>query len=326
MNKKIETMEKKDAVEPTQKLRVLVKREFSQSLCQKMADTTDKQQVEWFFAHQLQPEMLEKMDVLFTYHLSSEELKQTKRLKWIQLSSSGSEHLPSEEIRQRNIPVCNAAGVAEPEVGQYIVLGIMTLARRLAEHYNNQAKANWSRFPGVAINNRSILFLGTGKISRNAVSLLNSLGMNCYGVNRSGKKPEGFKQVYQREALSKILPTMDFVVNALPETEGTINFLGKEEFSRFKKGSFFLQVGRAGVVEEEALFKALQSNHIAGAMLDVHWEEPLRPDNRWYQLENVILTPHIAGCTDDYDNKIADLFLGNLCDYLKGRSLKNQII
>ncbi len=304
---------------------IAVLRAFPQDSLESMSNIR-KDRVKWFFEQTQGRIPLEDAEIVLTYRFSKEQLLEAKALKWIQISSSGWEHLPADELREAGVQVSNVAGIAEREVAHYLALAVLTLSRRMLENYRNQAGCRWERIPASSVVNKNLLFLGTGKISRAAVGLLTSLGLNCYGINRSEKATEPFLRVYKKKDLIRLLPDMDYLVNALPETEETVGMIGSREINVMKKTSAVIQVGRAKVIDEKALFQALNDKRIGQAMIDVHWLEPIPSRHAWHTLGNVVLTPHIAAFTEDYDHKIVELFRSNLERYLAGESLVNRVI
>jgi phosphoglycerate dehydrogenase-like enzyme len=113
-------------------------------------------------------------------------------------------------------------------------------------------------------------------------------------------KPEVFEKLgVQRGELDDVLRAADFLTIHVPDVEQTKNMIGAREFGLLKDGVYFINTARAAAVEEEPLYEAVKSGRIRGAAMDVFWNEPVQPDNRFVVLPNVIATPHIGGATTD---------------------------
>ena len=147
-----------------------------------------------------------------------------------------------------------------------------------------------------------------------------------YSVPGTGD-PEGqiLDRIYPPERLGDMLAECDFVVISLPLTPETERLIGEGELRAMKPSAYLVNVSRGEIVDELALIKALQEGWIAGAGLDVFEKEPLSPDSPLYDLDNVILSPHVAGFSPHYDERASDLFAENLRRYLAGEELLNLV-
>jgi phosphoglycerate dehydrogenase-like enzyme len=132
-------------------------------------------------------------------------------------------------------------------------------------------------------------------------------------------------RIYPGEATRSMLAECDFIVNTLPDTPQTHHLFNETMFRAMKPASFFVNVGRGGTVNEQDLIRALKKGWIGGAGLDVFETEPLPESSPLWQLENVILTPHVSGFTPEYDDRATDLFAENLRRYLRGKPLLNLV-
>jgi phosphoglycerate dehydrogenase-like enzyme len=147
-----------------------------------------------------------------------------------------------------------------------------------------------------------------------------------YRIDGSGD-PEGdyVHRLYPAQALTSMLKECDFAVVCVPLTPKTKDLIGLKQLMAMKPSAFLIDVSRGGVTNHADLIVALEEGQIAGAALDVYPEEPLPEDNPLWKLFNVILTPHIAGVSRDYDQRAVDLFSENLNSYLDGKSPLNLI-
>ena len=127
------------------------------------------------------------------------------------------------------------------------------------------------------------------------------------------------------DQLWRLLGESDFVVVSVPLTPETSKLIGEKELRTMKSTAYLINIARGGIVDEEALIRALEEKWIAGAGLDVFATEPLPPDSRLWELPNVILSPHISGGMGDYIGKATEVFLENLRRYLDGKRLHNIV-
>jgi phosphoglycerate dehydrogenase-like enzyme len=125
--------------------------------------------------------------------------------------------------------------------------------------------------------------------------------------------------------LKQLLAESDYVVIATPLTPETRGLIGEEELRSMKPTAYIINIARGGIIDEEALVRALEGKWIAGAGLDVTATEPLPPDSRLWDFDNIILSPHIAGGMEDYMKRATNLFCENLKRYLSGKRLLNLV-
>ena len=159
---------------------------------------------------------------------------------------------------------------------------------------------------------------GLGSIGGRVASLGKAFGMRVVGIKRN---PE-----HGLEALREIVSEADYLVLCLPLTPQTRGLIGRDVLDRMKSSAILINVGRGAVVDEMALVEALLlRGGIAGAALDVFAQEPLPPDHPFYDMENVIVSPHVGGATRRYDALVVDVFVENLKRYLSGQPLLNAV-
>ena len=122
-----------------------------------------------------------------------------------------------------------------------------------------------------------------------------------------------------------MLKGCDFVIISVPLTQETQNMIGEEELAVLKSSAYVIDISRGGVLDHSALIEVLKENRIAGAALDVFPEEPLSEDSELWEMNNVIITPHISANTAYYDDRAVELFAENLQRYVNGDPLLNKI-
>jgi phosphoglycerate dehydrogenase-like enzyme len=147
-----------------------------------------------------------------------------------------------------------------------------------------------------------------------------------YAVSHTGD-PDGEipERFYRADALHDMLAECDYVVVALPLTPATVHFVGEAELKAMKPNAYLVNIARGSIVDEAALIRALREGWIAGAGLDVFEREPLPADSPLWEMETVLISPHVAGFTPRYDERATELFAENMSRYLSGQPLLNQV-
>ena len=181
--------------------------------------------------------------------------------------------------------------------------------------------------------------VGYGSIGREVGRLAHAFGMRVLGLRRGGgagsetyELPELMgqpgaeaDQLYTSEELPGMLPECDYIVLVVPYTSAAHHMIGEQALRLMKPTAVLINIARGFVVDEAALVRALQEGWIAGAALDVFEQEPLPQDSPLWKMENVIISPHVAGFSPHYDDRATTLFAENLRRYLSGKPLLNRV-
>ena len=186
----------------------------------------------------------------------------------------------------------------------------------------------WRRYRPKLLRGQTVGILGLGVVGREIARLCKAFGMKVIGVRRSGGPESPFPdvdRVYPRERLPELLAESDFVVLALPLTKETKGMIGEKELRGMKPSAYLINVARGAIVDEGALIRALEEKWIAGAGLDVFIQEPLPPESKFYELPNVIFSPHISGDMPDYESRATEVFCENLRRYLAGEPFLHEV-
>lgn len=264
---------------------------------------------------------LEHAEVLVTYgeDLTDERINQADKLKWIMVISAGMDRMPFEEISKRNIIVTNARGIHKVPMAEFAISSILQVSRQTKQLIENEQHQKWDRSVSMEeITGKTMLVAGTGAIGQEVARLAKAFAMKTYGVSRSGKSVEFFDKTVTPENMNALLPEADFVVSVLPSTTETKGFFTEEHFELMPKHTIFLNMGRGDAVSGSVLLKALQSDEIAHAILDVFEEEPLPADHPFWSSEKVTVTPHLSGISPQYQTRALEIFAENLHTYKQG--------
>ena len=236
--------------------------------------------------------------------VSRELLETGDQLRLIQQCGSGLELVDLEAAKRCNIQVANVptdiSGNADSvaELGIYMIIGLSRDVRGMSA---SLAEQRMGQPQGRALSGRTVGLIGLGGIGRALVKRLKAFDVHLIGIKRSDPEVAmeelGMDWVGGIENLKELLSGSDFVILCLPLTPESRNLIGRNAFSSMKKGAFLINLSRGGLVDRDALEDALASGKIAGAGLDVFWEEPPDPNDPIFSYK-VMATPHIAGSTD----------------------------
>ncbi|MGW8957545.1 D-2-hydroxyacid dehydrogenase [Paenibacillus sp. NPDC055715] len=276
-------------------------------------------------AQELEPEQIRQAEIILGWsrHIAEAALRPDSKLKWIQTWSAGIDKLPLAELEKRHILLTNSSGVHAVPITEQIFGMLLSHTRYLQQAALLQRQKTWQPPEGelTELRGKTLLIMGVGKIGSETARIAEAFGIRVIGVRRSGKDAPHVKHMYTNEQLHEALGEADIVVNILPFTEETRHFFDEKAFAAMRKGAFFINVGRGGTVHTDALVRSLEQKHIAFAGLDVFEEEPLPASHPLWSLENVLITPHIAGDTDHYAERAVDIFLTNLKAYAADQEL-----
>lgn len=273
-------------------------------------------------------DLLAKADVIYGSVRSGNILSRAPNLKWVQVMSAGIDRLSGTELWQSPVTITGVSGIHAVPIGEY-VLGVMLMfSKKSALAFQMQQKHEWKKYTPSRLRFGTVGIVGLGSIGREIARLCKAFGMRIIATRRSVKKAAKARYVdvlLPASQLKQLLSESDYVVIATPLTHETRGLIGDAEFKAMKSTAIIINVARGGIIDQEALIHALKEKRIAGAGLDVASPEPLPPESPLWDMDNVILTPHVSGAMEDYTGKATDLFCDNLQRYLEGKRLRNII-
>lgn len=286
----------------------------------------------------------ESVKVLYTFYLPA-DLSRAPKLKWVQLHAAGVDNLLDHPLMKSDILLTTASGIHATPIAEYVFTSVLAFNRQVPQmlHYQGRREwpqGRWNLFARPELRGSTLGVVGYGSIGREVGRIARCFGMRVVAAKRSVSQMrdvgyagqdtgdrEGtlLDEVFPTERRSEMLSLCDYVVVAVPLTSETRGLIGEAELRAMKPSAYLVNISRGGTVDEGALIKALREGWIAGAGLDVFEEEPLPSDSPLYDLENVILSPHVSGFTLRYDERASDLFAENLGRYLAGEPLLNLV-
>lgn len=259
-------------------------------------------------------------------------MKAAENLRWVHISSAGID-------KQRELPRFLDGGLTVtslkiyqgPEIADHAFALLLGLTRNMALYQAAQEKGEWVKssregLPLLELRGKTMLILGYGGIGTQVGERAKAFGMNVLAID---EKDLPMTMVVDRfgkpDELDSFLPEADVIVSCVPHTPATENMLGEAQFGKVKKGAYFINISRGKVADTASLVKALQDGTIGAAGLDVVDPEPLPADSPLWKMPNVIITPHVAGVSDERGGRSSALILENISRFAKGLPLKNEV-
>jgi phosphoglycerate dehydrogenase-like enzyme len=295
-------------------------------------------------AEEVEQVLEDGVEILYTVYLSA-DLSRAPDLKWVQLHSAGVDHLLDHPLMKSDVLLTTTSGIHATPIAEYVLAFILAFNRRVPQMLTYQSRREWPQgrwnlFARPELRDRTLGIIGYGSIGREVGRIACCFGMRVVATKRSvsqmrdvgyavqgtgDRKGALLDEAFPPERLSDMLGLCDYVVVTVPLTPETRKLIGEAELRAMKPSAYLVNISRGETVDEAALIRALQEGWIAGAGLDVFEEEPLPSDSPLYDLENVILSPHVSGFTLRYDERASDLFAENLRRYLTGEPLLNLV-
>lgn len=266
-------------------------------------------------------------EALVTWDLPTANLATlAPRLKWIHIIGAGVEHLCPMDWLPEGVTVVNNKGAHAAKGGEFAVMAVLMLHTRMPALVTNQRSAKWQSLFSTPIAGRTVAVIGVGSIGGAAAKKLKALGLRVLGVSRHGEPREGVDEMVAADRIDEALAQADYVFVATPLTPETRGLIDERRLGLMKRGAGLINIGRAAVVDYDALAMALTAGHLSGAILDVFDPEPLPADSPLWGTPNLIVTPHVSA--DDGDAYVAitlDIFFANMRRYLADEPLANVV-
>ncbi len=270
------------------------------------------------------PLTTEDATVYWGNRITSEIIKNMPKLEWIHFGSVGVNRANTEEVFKRDILITSSKGLVISSMVTSAIAFMTNLARGM--HYNqmlrNEKNMNRDSFDNYfdqihELAGERCLIVGFGDVGKKLAKVCKALEMNVSVIGRSINKHESVDNFFTLERISTAVSNADYVINLLPLNDETEQIFTQKVFEKMKFSAFFINIGRGETVDEDALISALKNQQITGAGLDVFTQEPLTDSSPLWSMENVILSPHVAGLSKGYWDRQANLFMHNLKCYLE---------
>jgi phosphoglycerate dehydrogenase-like enzyme len=276
------------------------------------------------------PEVAEA-EILIAYHAYF-AMEQAPRLKWLQASGDGVDHLRGTPVMRSDVIVTNTRLFAVP-ISEYVFASTLSWfyhfpkMREQFQQARIYPKNQWLEYLSDEIAGKTMAIIGYGEIGHRLGKVAQAFDMQVIATRRSATQQHVTNgvTVYPADRLREVLARGDVVVVCLPLTDETEGIIGEAELRLMKTNAYLVAVGRGKVIQEAALIRALREGWIGGAGLDVFAQRPLPPDSPFFDLPNVIMTPHMSGVSNGFAERGIAFYCENLRRYIAGEPLLNLV-
>lgn len=274
--------------------------------------------------------VVEETEILFFWQARRSWIEgvweRTRKLRWIQSASDGVDGLLFPGLAASDVRVTNARGVFDAPIAEWAIAAFLSFATGLHRSTLDTLAGRWEDGrTRRRVEGSTLCVVGPGPIGRAAARRARDLGIRVAAVGRAPRDDRLFGRIVGPEDLQAAVADADFVLDALPLAPGTERAVDAAVFAAMKPGAIFANVGRGTTVDETALIEAVASGHLGGAALDVFEKEPLPEDSPLWSLPNVIVSPHVCGDVDGWEEEVVALFVDNLRRYTGGEPLRNLV-
>mgnify|MGYP001170184097 CR=1 FL=1 len=279
--------------------------------------------------------------------LTAPLLAASTRLRWVQSPTASLEHYIFPELVEHPAVLTNMRGLYSDVIAEHVLGMMLCFTRNLHRYIRNQSSGNWdpaggehervtfATGPGVSnaidrahanLGDLTLGIVGLGSIGLEIARTCASFGMRIVAVDPVRQAaPIGVADLLPPERLHDLLAESDFVVIAAPHTPETEQLFRRPQFQAMKRTAYLINIGRGAIVNLDDLVAALRAGEIAGAGLDVFETEPLPPDHPLWKMENVIITPHVAGQSRRVPPRHLQLVVDNVGRFVRGEELLNPV-
>jgi phosphoglycerate dehydrogenase-like enzyme len=270
-------------------------------------------------------ELIADARVAVGLHIDEELLAAAEELELFACVFAGTGHLPRDALAERGVAVTNASGVHGPNIAEYVVGSMITHARQWPRAHRQKERREWRTYETTEVRGSTVAVVGLGAIGRAVLDRLDAFDADTVGVRYSPEKGGPADAVYGFDEFHDAVADAEYVVLACPLTDATRGLVDAEALKTMRPDAVLINISRGPVVDTDALVSSLRNNRIRGAALDVTDPEPLPEDHPLWGLGNVTITPHNAGHTPHYYDRVADILAGNLGRLDAGEELENQV-
>jgi phosphoglycerate dehydrogenase-like enzyme len=249
------------------------------------------------------------------------------RVRWVHTRAAGIDSLLFPELVESPVTLTNGRAVYSSSLGEFALAAILYFAKDLRRMIRSQLAGKWEPFDVEEIAGKTVCIVGYGDIGRAVASRALAMGMRVIAVKRAPQAPrdEYAERILGPEGRIELISLADYVVVAAPLTPETRGMVAGREMAAMKPGAVLINIGRGPVVEEAALIHALGEGRIKGAALDVFETEPLPAGHPFYGMENMLLSPHCADHTADWETNAMQFFIEQFGRFRKGEPLRNVV-
>ncbi|MHB2019553.1 MAG: phosphoglycerate dehydrogenase [Candidatus Xenobia bacterium] len=280
-------------------------------------------------AEQLKAELAtaEALLVRSATKVTAELLAAAPKLRVVARAGVGVDNIDVKACTQRGVIVINSPEGNTVSAAEHAVALILSMARHIPAAHGTMKAGQWKRtqFVGTELYKKSIGIVGLGKIGREVATRLASFNARILAYDPYLTEQVAREMNVEKMELDPLLEQADVVTIHVPLTAETQNLIGKPQLARMKQGARLVNCARGGLVDEMALYEALQSGHLAGAALDVFATEPPPGDSPLLTLDNIVLTPHLGASTEEAQLRVAEDVVDQLREIFSGRPARSPV-
>ncbi len=271
-------------------------------------------------------ELVETARIVSGFNMDEALIERAEEMELFACCFAGTGHLPLAAFEDAGVVVTNASGVHGPNMAEYVVGALVAMARDFNRARRQQDDRLWQAFGSRELNGSTVTVVGLGAIGTAVVERLEPFGVDTIGVRYTPEKGGPTDEVLGFDEIHDALARTDALVLACPLTDETEGLIDYDAFRTMQPNAHLVNVARGGVVDTEALVRALRSHHIEAAFLDVTDPEPLPSDHPLWGFDNVTITPHNAGHTPNYYDRLSDIVAENYRRLQAGKELQNRVL
>lgn len=269
-------------------------------------------------------------EALFVWDFRASELRDAWEyadgLRWVHVAGAGVDAVLFPELARSEVVVTNSRGVFDRSIAEYVIGTMLIFEKDLLGTLALQRRKEWKNRESGMLFGKTLLVVGAGPIGRMISSLARNLGMKPSAVARTARAEDpDFERVFASRDLDEALPNADYVVIAAPLTDETRDMFKAAQFQKMKSEARLINIGRGATVDEAALIEALRKGEISGAALDVFREEPLPEESPLWEMDEVIVSPHMSGDFAGWTGALGELFAENFRRWQEGGELLNIV-
>ena len=255
-------------------------------------------------------------------------LRAAPRLRWFHTISAGVDPFLIPELLEHDVVLTNNTGAYDVPIAEFVLGMMFAAAKRVPDHLRNQRDRRWregSEPRHVELRDALLVIVGLGSIGTELARLSQAIGMRVIGVRRSARPEPGVERVVSPAGLAEAAREADYVAVTAALTPRTRGLISREVIAAMKPTAWLVNIARGPIVDEAALLDALRARRIAGAAIDAWWTEPLPKDSPWWEVDNVIVTPHRSNSSPRLRERTLELFGENLARFKRGEPLLNVV-
>ena len=250
---------------------------------------------------------------------NDERLAKAKKLQWIHAMTTGFDAIAASRTLGPEVVLTTTRGIHGPQMAEMAFLYMLNLARDYPRMHDNQKKHVWQRWTQVRLHDKTVVITGLGLIAEALAPRCKAFGMTVLGVSATPRDVASFDQVVAYSQFADAAARADFLVVLTPYSPAMDNLINAKILAAMKPSAYLLNLARGGLCDEAALLDALRHKRIAGAGLDVFRTEPLPKDSPFWDLNNVLITAHCSGSSDDNLAMTWPILETNVRCFLDGR-------